>query len=155
MLVRGGIAEARTVALPPAGLRLPRAFTEVAVPRDEGSPVRVAATHFHHLEPDEDIRVEQAAALAEAIVDRGVSLVFGDVNAVPTSASATILREAGWIDVAGEPEAAAGAFTFPSSGPARRIDVILRSGDVTVHAAEVAPDWGSDHRAVTATVSVP
>jgi endonuclease/exonuclease/phosphatase (EEP) superfamily protein YafD len=76
------------------------------------------------------------------------ALLLGDFNALPDSECLEVLRVGGWRDVArGEGD---GGATFPSAAPERRIDTILYRGSLRLESAEVAPPWGSDHRAVVA-----
>lgn len=139
-----------TIPLPPRTLPIPRSVTSVDVPLDDGSALRVLATHLHHVTADSTIRDFQAtflAALPEVTGDGG-SLLMGDFNALPDSRCLTILREAGWSDVhaAGDET----DHTFPASAPVRRIDTILFRGGLHLEATRVGGEWGSDHRAVLA-----
>jgi endonuclease/exonuclease/phosphatase family metal-dependent hydrolase len=142
-----------TIALPPRALPIPRAVTSVDVPLEDGSALRVLATHLHHVQADSTVRELQATFLAALpkVTGAGGSLLLGDFNALPGSRCLSILREAGWTDVHG-PEAGSGE-TFPASDPVRRIDTVLHRGGLRLSAARVAEDWGSDHRAVIADFS--
>jgi endonuclease/exonuclease/phosphatase family metal-dependent hydrolase len=138
------------LALPPPGLPIPRAVGVATVPLPGEHTLRVLATHFHHPAADDSIRVQQAGFVAGLSDPRHVdaALLLGDLNALPDSECLEVLRVGGWRDVArGEGEVGG---TFPSAEPVRRIDTILYRGSLRLEAAEVAPPWGSDHRAVLA-----
>lgn len=153
LLANARIDEARTVPLPPRGLRLPRAFTEATLPLADGGSLRVFATHFHQLDDGEAVRVEEARTLVEAAHERDIAMILGDLNAPPDAASVEVLRAAGWRDVAGDPDVAGTLFTYPARAPEQRIDAILVAPSWKVISSEVAPHWGSDHRAVVAEVA--
>jgi endonuclease/exonuclease/phosphatase family metal-dependent hydrolase len=139
--------------LPPRSLPIPRAVMAVDVPLDDGSALRVLATHLHHVAADSAVRDFQATFLAALpeVTGAGGSLLLGDFNALPDSRCLSVLRDAGWTDVHA-PGAGAGE-TFPASAPARRIDTVLYRGGLRPSATRTAGDWGSDHRAVIADFS--
>jgi endonuclease/exonuclease/phosphatase family metal-dependent hydrolase len=142
-----------TLALPPRSLPIPRAVTSVDVPLEDGSALRVLATHLHHVEADSTVRHLQATFLAALpkVTGAGGSLLLGDFNALPDSRCLAILREAGWTDV--HVPGTEGGGTFPASDPLRRIDTVLHRGGLRLAEARVAESWGSDHRAVIADFS--
>jgi endonuclease/exonuclease/phosphatase family metal-dependent hydrolase len=126
----------------------------VALIRRPGSdPLRVLATHFHQVDTAGETRDEEAHFLAERFGALGPTLLLGDFNAEPDARCLEILREAGWSDVAGA--AARTEPTFPSAAPERRIDTIFFGSGLVLRSAEVAPAWGSDHRAVVADFAAP
>ncbi|MGH2571665.1 MAG: endonuclease/exonuclease/phosphatase family protein, partial [bacterium] len=142
----------RLEPLPPPDLPLPRSATLV----DLGA-IRVLATHFHHRRDDDHVREEQASFVAGELVapsDTAPSILLGDFNALPESRCLAILADAGWRDVFdgsdGAADIDAGTGTYPSRAPVRRIDTIFFRGPWRLVRAEVAPPWGSDHRAVVA-----
>lgn len=143
------IVSARTVPLPPTTLPLPRAVTDAQFADARGEPLRVLATHYHHVEADEAVRQEHSRFLAAEFPDPGAWILLGDFNAQPKDPCLTRLAEAGWNDVvAGRAEASLS--TFPADAPVRRIDTILFGSGLRLLRTEVAPAWGSDHRAVMA-----
>jgi endonuclease/exonuclease/phosphatase family metal-dependent hydrolase len=149
VFTREPIVSARTVALPSGGLALTRAVTIVARDVREGTPARlVVATHLHHRGDDHALREAQARALVAVAPGIPDGVLLGDFNALPESGTFRILREAGWQDAAGPPSRSGLAPTYPSREPARRIDAILAGDLARWLGCEVAPAWGSDHRAV-------
>ncbi|HET9888561.1 MAG TPA: endonuclease/exonuclease/phosphatase family protein, partial [bacterium] len=112
--------------------------------------LRVLATHFHHRAPDDAIRNLQAQFVVKHFGTHEAAVLLGDFNATREAEPMRILREAGWY----EPPMLEGSFTYPSKAPQRRIDTILVCGPISVLDARVAPDWGSDHRAVVVEVAM-
>ena len=112
--------------------------------------IRVLATHFHHRTDDHAVREEQASFVAGELVapsDPVPSILLGDFNALPESPCLAILAGAGWRDVFDIGDSSG---TYPSRAPVRRIDTIFFRGPWQLLRAEIAPPWGSDHRAVVA-----
>jgi endonuclease/exonuclease/phosphatase family metal-dependent hydrolase len=105
----------------------------------EGRPLTVHGVHLAHLEMGVAL---QARALRRALtpVDRPALLV-GDMNMWGWCISAMAPR--GW-------RRPRGGRTFPAHRPLARIDHLLATPTVEVVEAEVAPDLGSDHRAIRA-----
>jgi endonuclease/exonuclease/phosphatase family metal-dependent hydrolase len=142
------LRDVQTTSLPPEGLALPRR----ALGADVG-PVRLVATHFHHLHDGEDIRDVEAAALADFAARYGddPAVLAGDFNATPDAACFATLARAGWTDVVRLDVSP----TYPSRAPIRRIDTVLVNERVDVREARVNPPGGSDHRSVTVDVALP
>ncbi|MGQ0720710.1 MAG: endonuclease/exonuclease/phosphatase family protein [Candidatus Eiseniibacteriota bacterium] len=151
IFVRHEAATFENLALPPPGLPIPRAVGVATVPLGGEHTLRVLATHFHHPDADDSVRVQQAGFVAGLSDPRHVdaALLLGDFNALPDSECLEVLRVGGWRDVGRSEGDAAGA-TFPSAAPERRIDTILYRGSLRLEGTDVAPPWGSDHRAVIA-----
>ncbi len=143
---RRTILSAETAPLPPP-MNLSRAVTRAELEPGRGPRV-VVATHLHHREGDPAVREQQAAALTARFPASPDAVLLGDFNALPESGAFAVLRAAGWTDAAGDPGEARDAPTYPSRDPVRRIDTILVGDAARVAGVEVAPPWGSDHRAV-------
>lgn len=143
---RRAILASETAPLPPA-MNLSRAATRAELAPGRGPRV-VVATHLHHREGDDAVREQQAAALTARFPASPEAVLLGDFNALPESGTFAVLRAAGWADAAGDPVEARLAPTYPSREPVRRIDTILVGDPARVAGLEVAPAWGSDHRAV-------
>jgi endonuclease/exonuclease/phosphatase family metal-dependent hydrolase len=130
--------------LPPASLALSRAVLVVELGDNSDDSFRILATHFHHRAPDDSIRLQQSHAVAARFPTQQPAVLLGDFNATPETPPMQLLRNKGWY----EPPMLKESFTYPSRAPERRIDTILVCGQVEILDARVAPDWGSDHRAV-------
>jgi endonuclease/exonuclease/phosphatase family metal-dependent hydrolase len=146
---------AELVPLPPDSLRLPRSVVLVNIAGAEpGAPeLRVLATHFHHRKDEAHVRETHARFLLEAFAGKiggAPGILLGDFNSLPDSSPLAILRRAGWHD-AFDPDDVEST-TYPSKDPIRRIDTIFWRGPLRLDRAEVAPPWGSDHRAVIAEI---
>jgi endonuclease/exonuclease/phosphatase family metal-dependent hydrolase len=110
----------------------------------EGSPLTVVGTHFSHL--------EFGAPLHTRPLRRGLppvdrpAVFLGDMNMWGWCISAMV--PAGWTRIgAGK--------TWPAHRPHSRIDHVLVAGGATEVWNDVAPEAGSDHRAVRARIRIP
>ncbi len=150
LLSRAPLTDVEVVPLPyGAGPQQRSALTALAE-GPGGTPVRVTSVHLQHRETNVPTRLDQLAALAEALPADGPSVLAGDLNAGPGSPELATLTDAGWtsaLDAAGDP----GALTHPSDDPATRIDWVLGQG-VTFDDARVLGDRSSDHLPVVTTV---
>ncbi|MGD8758973.1 MAG: endonuclease/exonuclease/phosphatase family protein [Anaerolineales bacterium] len=116
-------------------------------------PLMVIATHLHHVEEDNYVRLEQVPPLLEFWADTPYSLIMGDMNAQPTYPEIDLFRQAGLIDSweeAGEGE----GLTFTTLDLYERIDWIWHSTDLAVNAVEVIYATASDHLPVLAEVGL-
>ena len=110
----------------------------------EGSSLTLVGTHFSHLEFGS---VLHARPMRRGLPPTNRPAVFlGDMNMWGWCLSALAPR--GWTRV-GKGK------TWPAHRPNSRIDHVLVAGGVTEVWSDVAPDLGSDHRAVRARISVP
>jgi len=144
VLSRLPITAHHTVHLPQLRLdKVNRALLHVDVDVD-GSPLTVVGTHFSHLEFGAPLHTR---ALRRGLPPTDRPAVFlGDMNMWGWCMSA--MAPDGWTRI-GEGK------TWPAHRPHSRIDHILLAGGVTEVWSEVAPELGSDHRAVRARIAVP
>jgi endonuclease/exonuclease/phosphatase family metal-dependent hydrolase len=115
-----------------------------------GTALRVLGTHLQW--DSEDERLVQAEAITAGLDDRP-TLLLGDLNTTPGSATHTLLDsrlDDAWVLV-GEGE----GHTFEAELPPRRIDYVWTGGGVVAHIARVVPSPASDHAALLVTVEVP
>jgi endonuclease/exonuclease/phosphatase family metal-dependent hydrolase len=119
-----------------------------------GQPLRVIATHLHHVEADGALRLPQVQALLEAWAQQPRTIVLGDLNARPDFHEMQLLREAGLIDAFTSSGASGEGFTFRSDGLDRRIDYIYHSPDLIARDFHVNPSRASDHAAIAVTLVV-
>jgi len=108
-----------------------------------GARVRVFDTHLDY-RADPSVRTQQVAEMLARIDSSPMpTIVFGDLNAGPSSAELqpllARLRDT-W------PAGAGPGFTYPAAAPAKRIDYVLTSPDFRVVRAEVLATEASDHR---------
>ncbi|WP_406832853.1 endonuclease/exonuclease/phosphatase family protein [Pedococcus sp. KACC 23699] len=115
-----------------------------------GASLRVLGTHLQWDREDE--RLAQARAVTATLDDRP-TLLLGDLNTTPGSATyehlATRLDDS-WARV-GEGE----GHTFDAELPPRRIDYVWVGGGVRPLGARVLPSPASDHAALLVQVEVP
>ena len=92
---------------------------------------------------------------SEAIVDywggNGRTLLMGDLNAEPDAPEMQLLRQAGFADSLDLTIVQPG-FTYPATGPTKRIDYIWLSPDLVASQVVIPSDLASDHLGVAATV---
>jgi endonuclease/exonuclease/phosphatase family metal-dependent hydrolase len=119
-----------------------------------GQPLRVMATHLHHVDVDGTLRVPQVQALLAAWQQQPYTMVLGDLNAWPASPEMQLLREAGLRDAFTSSGASGTGFTFRSDGPDRRIDYVYHSPDLSARDFNVNPSRASDHAAIAVTLDV-
>lgn len=117
-----------------------------------GTPVRLLNTHLDY-RADPAVREQQVEEILDLVgTTRGPIIVFGDLNATPDAYELAPLlarfRDA-WSAGAGP------GFTFPSTGPAKRIDYVLVSDDIRVREASVPAARASDHLPVIVKLVVP
>jgi len=108
-----------------------------------GVRVRVFDTHLDY-RADPSVRTQQVAEMLDRIdSSRMPTLVFGDLNAGPSSPELQPLLARlhdTW------PVSTGPGFTYPATAPAKRIDYVLTSPDFHVSHAEVLATEASDHR---------
>ncbi|MBC2869615.1 endonuclease/exonuclease/phosphatase family protein [Streptomyces mexicanus] len=118
-------------------------FAEVTV-RAQGTLVHVYSTHLDY-RADPAIRRAQVDDMLDVLAaDSGPKVLVGDFNAEPGAPELAKL----WGPLTDA--AAQAGLTYPALDPAKRIDVIAVSPDITVTAAHVADTAASDHRPVVA-----
>ena len=157
ILSRWPIGELQVHLLPnetaPAPKREQRIALDVSIPTDLG-PVRLLGTHLDHSK--ESLRQEQAQWIDRLLSQAPeISTVLaGDLNATPTSATLQVFAERWQIDPRrATPELA----TYPSESPKTRIDYVMtnRAGRLVVESLEVLSESvASDHRPIVATLRV-
>ncbi|NTU63667.1 MAG: hypothetical protein HGB05_09755, partial [Chloroflexi bacterium] len=119
-----------------------------------GLPLRVIATHLHHVDVDGTLRMPQVQAIIDAWAQQPRSIVLGDLNALPNSDEMQRLREAGLNDAFTSSGASGEGFTFRSDGLNRRIDYVYHSPDLIARDFHVNPSRASDHAAIAVTLTV-
>ncbi|NDL56826.1 endonuclease/exonuclease/phosphatase family protein [Phytoactinopolyspora mesophila] len=117
-----------------------------------GVPLQVYNTHLQHNDADE--RMEQVEAIKGLIGTPDDSVILlGDLNARPDAPEIAAILE-NLVDT-WEDAGLGDGYTYPSDGPDRRIDYVLRSDDVITRTAAVVATDASDHLPVYADVLLP
>lgn len=112
-----------------------------------GRGLGVVNTHLDASSRDTYRRQEVASVLATADRLRTEvpwTVVGGDFNAEPGTATIESMRAAGWTD-AWEACGDGTGFTFPSEAPVKRIDYLFLASGLTCTSAEVLQTRRSDH----------
>lgn len=143
-------------ALPPPGLPLTRGFAYHEIDVGGESPLLLINTHLHHISADGRIREQQAGTILHFLEGNSMRrlLLTGDLNAQPTEKTLLQLYAAGLRDLIEEAGIAPG-YTFPADAPARRIDYILASPDISLRELSIPSDVLSDHLGIRATIVLP
>ncbi|MFF8103422.1 endonuclease/exonuclease/phosphatase family protein [Streptomyces sp. NPDC016640] len=116
-------------------------FAEVVVDV-RGAHVHVYTTHLDY-RADPSVRQAQVADMLEVLAaDRGPKVLVGDFNAEATAPELAPL----WREL--RDAAPGGGGTYPAVDPAKRIDLITVSPDITVTGARTVTSDASDHRPV-------
>lgn len=129
--------------------REPRAMLVASVATPHGT-LAVINTHLD-ASRDGTWRLQEAqhlSAVADSLLRAGTRVIVGgDLNARPASAELQPFAAAGLRDSWALCGTGPG-FTFPASGPDRRIDYLLLPPGSGCREARVLPDQASDHRAL-------
>jgi endonuclease/exonuclease/phosphatase family metal-dependent hydrolase len=137
--------------LPPADLYLRRGFIDATLDL-RGQPLRIIATHFHHVPGDSSIRQIQVPVILNAWNGRPNTIILGDMNAAPDSPEIRSLAHAGLVDIAAYLNVYP-PLTFPAKDPYTRIDYIWTSKDLIPIDCVVPYSEASDHFSIIADVS--
>jgi endonuclease/exonuclease/phosphatase family metal-dependent hydrolase len=151
VLTRLPLVSSEEFPLPPDNLLLTRGVLSVTVDTGNGTTLTVLNTHYHHIGPDSDIRVQQSVAILARWPDPRRTVLIGDLNALPESVEMRRLGAAGWQEALAV-NGVTSPLTFPSTGPVRQIDYIWVSPDLQVGETAVLPDAGSDHLPIVTSV---
>ena len=141
-----------------ADKNLHRRGAALAVLRLRGSQFAVAGTHLDLIEAPRIRHLHELAAVVAGVMPADVPLIVGgDINAVPGSATWNSLNRFGadvWTAV-GDGD----GFSYPSSGPVRRIDAVFADRRITPIGAAIpdSPDIhrASDHRPLVVELELP
>jgi endonuclease/exonuclease/phosphatase family metal-dependent hydrolase len=115
-----------------------------------GTQMRVFSTHLDY-RADPSVREKQVADMMEIIGQSTMpTILAGDLNATPAAAELTPLMSK-FRDAASTPDG--GEKTYPAINPARRIDYVLVSKELTVKEVRIAASDASDHRPVMLTMT--
>jgi endonuclease/exonuclease/phosphatase family metal-dependent hydrolase len=140
-----------------------------------GTEIAFVVTHLHHLPADEDVREEEARALAAWLAERPSrdgTIVVGDFNAEPVEPTYRVMIEAGFRSAFAEANGEEPQVTWPSGIQAPGIDVdgdpgcldyIWLSGPLRASACRLAFDrpavndptlYPSDHLGLVARLEI-
>jgi endonuclease/exonuclease/phosphatase family metal-dependent hydrolase len=138
--------------LPPDDLLLKRGFIWAQVDVGSGERLNMIATHYHHPEEGNAIRVAQSQAVLDYWQGAPRTAVLGDLNAQPGSPEMEMLRQAGFADALDLAGVSPG-YTYSARAPDRRIDYIWLSPDLRATDAAIPPSDASDHLGIVAAIA--
>jgi len=151
LLSRYPILDSELVALPTDDLLLRRGFIWAKVDVGAGQPLNVIATHYHHPGDGSAVRVMQSEAIVEYWDGANRTLIMGDLNAEPDAPEMQLLRQAGFADAL-DLTAVQPGYTYPATGPTKRIDYIWLSPNLVASQVIIPADLASDHLGIAATI---
>ncbi|GMA51084.1 hypothetical protein GCM10025857_24410 [Alicyclobacillus contaminans] len=115
------------------------------------SPLHVYVTHLDSRE-DPAVRRRQVQEMVRVMErETGAQMLLGDLNASPSAEELKPLWNL-FQDAASSERA---ENTYPADHPTRRIDYVLVSPDIQIRSSSTLPTVASDHRPVTAEVTLP
>ena len=135
-----------------ADFPLDRAFLWVEIDVGEEDPLRIIATHFHHVRDESEHRIPQTEAVLERWAGMAQTVLLGDLNGRPKDREIKMLPEAGLLDSFVDAGEAGHGFTSPSEDPNKRIDYVWTSPDLKSTGYSSAGSQASDHLPVAVTV---
>ena len=139
--------------LPSGESLLDRGYLWALIDIGADEPLHVIATHLHHVEGENEIRLLQVPVLLEYWDGAPFSLITGDMNAEPHEAEIDLFRQAGLLDSWSEAGEGDG-FTFSANDPFKRIDWVWHTPDLTATRAERIETQASDHIPVLVTLDI-
>jgi endonuclease/exonuclease/phosphatase family metal-dependent hydrolase len=145
------ILEYGSGTLPSGGALLGRGYLWALVDIGLDQPLQVIATHLHHLEAENEIRLLQVPELLEYWDGAPLSLIMGDLNAEPHYPEIDLFVQAGLLDSwmeAGEGD----GLTWPADDPFERIDWVWHTPDLLATRAVKIESLASDHLPVLVTL---
>jgi endonuclease/exonuclease/phosphatase family metal-dependent hydrolase len=149
ILSRVGFLDHGGAPLPLGDTLLPRGYVWAHIDLGMEQPVRVIATHLHHIPEEPEPRLAQIPVLLDFWGGAGHTILAGDLNSEPDWPEMDLIRAAGMVDSWSEAGQGPG-LTWPADDPFQRIDWIWLSPDLQAIAAETVDSAVSDHRAVVA-----
>ena len=131
---------------------LDRALLWVEIDVGDEAPLRVIATHFHHVRDEAEYRIPQTEAVLARWGGVPQTVLLADLNGIPEDQEIKMLEEAGLLDSFVDAGETGHGFTSPSDGPTRRIDYVWTSPDLKSRNYSSAESQASDHLPVAVTV---
>ncbi|MGH3647562.1 MAG: endonuclease/exonuclease/phosphatase family protein, partial [Micromonosporaceae bacterium] len=153
ILSRIRILDAEYGELPQGESTMRRSYASATLELPNGRTVRMIDVHLAHREQDTPTRLAQVKTLLDGWDGDAPAVIAGDFNAVPGSKEIVPVGEAGLVS-AQDTTGHSGLLTVPTERPARRIDWIFATPDVSF-SEFVRPDVRtSDHFPLAVTVTL-
>ena len=130
-----------------------RSYLWVEIDTGDG-PLRVIASHFHHVAGEPEHRLPQTAELLRRWDGADRTVLLGDLNAQPGWPELAALEASGMVDAFEASGAMGQPFTARSDNLYERIDYIWASPDLRASDYSARTTQASDHLPVAATISL-
>jgi len=153
ILTRFPILEHGSGPLPLAGSLMARGYLWAKIDVGDQEPLLVIATHLHHVETENQVRLEQVPVVLAFWDQAPYSLIMGDMNAEPGYPEMDLIAQAGLVDswaVAGSGK----GYSWPAIDPFERIDWIWHTPDLAASEAEIIQSTASDHLPLVVTLDM-
>ena len=147
ILSRYPILESGYQALTREDSLIGRGYLWAKIDVGEDQHLLVVVTHLHHLHQrveDDFVRLAQIPEILDYLIDKSQFVLLGDFNAEPDSPEIGLIYEAGVVDAWLEAGEGPG-FTVDSNNPAKRIDYLWHSPDLSATEIAVIQTTASDH----------
>ena len=120
--------------------------------KHDRKPLLVINTHLYHAggPPGEQIRVGQLREILR--FQEQQTVLAGDLNAEPRAPSMDLLRQAGLRDTFAAAGGTGPGFTFPARKPAKRIDYIWATPDLSPRNFAIVGGHASDHLGIVVSL---
>jgi endonuclease/exonuclease/phosphatase family metal-dependent hydrolase len=153
ILTRFPVLEHGSGPLPLAGSLIARGYLWAKIDVGDQEPLLVIATHLHHLETENRVRLEQVPVALAFWNEAPYSLVMGDMNAEPSYPEMDLIAQAGLVDSWVEAGSGKG-YSWPAIDPFERIDWIWHTPDLAALEAEIIQSTASDHLPLVVTLDM-
>ncbi|MCK4961463.1 MAG: endonuclease/exonuclease/phosphatase family protein, partial [Anaerolineales bacterium] len=153
ILTRFPVLEHGSGPLPLAGSLIARGYLWAKIDVGDQEPLLVIATHLHHLETENQVRLEQVPVVLAFWNEAPYSLVMGDLNAEPGYPEMDLIARAGMVDSWAEVGSGKG-YSNPAIDPLKRIDWIWHTPDMAASEAEIIQSTASDHLPLVVTLDM-
>lgn len=151
ILTRYPVLEHGSGSLPLAGSLIARGYLWAKIDVGDREPLLVIATHLHHVEAENYVRLEQVPVVLAFWDQAPYSLIMGDMNSEPGYPEMDLIAQAGLVDSWVEAGAGKG-LSWPAIDPFERIDWIWHTPDLTALEAEIIQSTASDHLPLVVTL---
>jgi len=151
ILTRYPVLEHGSGSLPLAGSLMARGYLWAKIDVGDREPLLVIATHLHHVEAENQVRLEQVPVVLAFWDQAPNSLIMGDMNSEPGYPEMDLIAQAGLVDSWAEAGSGKG-LSWPAIDPFERIDWIWHTPDLTALEAEIIQSTASDHLPLVVTL---
>jgi len=145
------VLEYKNEILPKGCVPLQRGFLWVKIDLGNNEELFMIATHLHHVEEDNHVRIPQINAIVDYWGNHDKTVILGDMNAKPHWSETQIYYNSGLLDTFIEAGTGKG-YTYSSDKPEKRIDYIWISPDLAASNFVIPKSTASDHLGVAVTI---